>query len=188
MKSYLQSLAARLKVAAPELKTVELDCGQFEQEQPAVKFPAALVNLSATDVSHVKPNLMNCHATLTVTVADMRFSGVQRDPTVAFNFADTVEALATKLNDWTDGRFGRLHLTGISQLQSNPGFVVYQLTFSTSFGLEPSAEPEPTTTEPTTTEPGEPTTTEPGGEPAEPTEPSAEPTTTEPDFEDGPVF
>ena len=146
MKSYLQSLAARLKVAAPELKTVELDCGQFEQEQPAVKFPAALVNLSATDVSHVKPNLMNCHATLTVTVADMRFSGVQRNPADAFGFADTVETLATSLNDWTDGRFSRLHLTAINQLQSNPGFIVYQLTFATSFGLEPSAEP---TTEPT---------------------------------------
>ena len=185
MKSYLNALKTRLS-GVTTLRHIDCQWGQLAYDQPPVKYPCALIEIASSDIRAVKPDALHVGAAVTISIADLRFN---RNQAGAFDVFDTVEAVASRLQGWTDGRFGRLSLTEIRPNGDiQPGFVVYQLTFSTSFGLEPSAEPEPTTTEPTTTEPGEPTTTEPGGEPTEPTEPSAEPTTTEPDFEDGPVF
>ena len=164
MKQYFTALKARLS-SVSTLRTVDAEWGQLNYEQPPVKFPCALIDMSSTDIAAVKPDSVRVHATVNVLVADLRYN---RQPANAFDIYQTVEDVATKLQGWTDGRFRQLSLTAISPVSDAPGFSAYQLQFSTTFGLEPAAEPEPSA-EPTTSEPtAEPTTTEPSAEP-EPT-------------------
>ena len=164
MKQYFTALKARLS-SVSTLRTVDAEWGQLNYEQPPVKFPCALIDMSSTDIAAVKPDSVRVHATVNILVADLRYN---RQPANAFDIYQTVEDVATKLQGWTDGRFRQLSLTAISPVSDAPGFSAYQLQFSTCFGLEPAAEPEPTA-EPTTSEPtAEPTTTEPSAEP-EPT-------------------
>lgn len=140
MKQYFTALKERLS-SVSTLRTVDVEWGQLNYEQPPVLFPCALIDMSSTSIAAVKPDSVNVQASVNILVADLRYN---RQQSTAFDIYQTIEDVAQKLQGWTDGRFRQLSLISIAPVSDAPGFSAYQLQFSTSFGLEPSAEPEPT--------------------------------------------
>lgn len=146
MKPYINALLTRLGTVSA-LRTIDTNWGQLAYEQPPVQFPCALVDIQSTSVGYAKHNLTNVKATVSVTIANTRLTAVGRSVNGGLSFFDTLESVVNALDQWTDGRFDRLQLTGMTPTNTAPGFDAYILSFSTAFSLDtlPFEPLQPTT-------------------------------------------
>ncbi len=62
-------LFLELLKAVPELRWIDMDQGQLEQDRPPVAYPCALINIDYDDVDDKGANIQFCNTTVTIRVA-----------------------------------------------------------------------------------------------------------------------
>lgn len=72
-KDLLLSIQERL-ATVPELKYIDKDWGQLRYEQPAVKYPCALIDLEQAGFSETGKGGQLADVSVTITIADQRLT------------------------------------------------------------------------------------------------------------------
>lgn len=135
----------RLKTEVPELRWIDLECGQLDNNETraAVAFPACLVDIAYPGCEDVSRFAQNVTATVTLRLAfkpggaTSHRSPVQQD---GLNALVTVEKTHTALQGW-----GTAALSDFSRRSAQPekrrdGLRVFRIAYETSFREDSETE------------------------------------------------
>jgi hypothetical protein len=146
MKHILNAIVTRLQEKVPALYSVGENWGQLEQEQPAVKFPCALISFEGAQWENLGQHAQGGYATLRIVVACMPLF---KDTTL--DIFDVMHSVYQALQGWCpDGeRAGRLMRTATTLVRRNDGIRQYEMTCLMQFTEEPAqANTTPTIVQP----------------------------------------
>jgi len=137
---YLKTLAKFGEV--PGIKFVDKDRGQLDhyEQRPSVKFPCALVTVSAPKRKNLASDIQMCNAQISIRLAFERvgdtssISGAGR-LSLALNFYDTVELIEALFQGFTDAEMNPWECTSVVE-EMRSDFEVVRLTFTTSYTKE----------------------------------------------------
>ncbi len=70
MKTIYNAILKRIEEKVPEIKWVDLDCGQLEtKERPPVVFPCCLISIEISDAESITDTIQNCKAKIGIRLA-----------------------------------------------------------------------------------------------------------------------
>jgi len=139
MKFIYEAILARIADQLPEIKYVDLDKGQFEQERPSVSFPACLISLQVSNTQ--ENNRTNLHKQLMVSFRiGWDFSGNTSSITPeaarldSLAYFDLIEKLETAFQGWDDGtrRFNYFSQMALRE-ERRPDIKVISIPWKTSY-------------------------------------------------------
>jgi hypothetical protein len=140
MKIIYDAILARIAAEIPELRYVDLDKGQFEQDRPPVTFPALLVSLQipSTQENH----RTNLHKQVMVTFrVGWDFWGNTSNITPTPNrsqsleYFDLIEKIERTFQGWDDGsrRFNYFSQMALREERLRPDIKIVNIPFKTSY-------------------------------------------------------
>jgi hypothetical protein len=144
----------RLKVV-DSLKWSDLDSGQIDMqnERPAVKFPACLIDIAYPRCEEVASFIQNVTALITLRVV-FSFTGAShsRTPETALAATEAMFATLEEIHDALQG-WGSASLSRFTRISAMPekrrdGLKVYKIVYETGFEETSFLTPEPIVPEP----------------------------------------
>lgn len=142
-KEIYLAVANRLKTEVPELKWIEWDYGQLNDEQPAISYPAALVDVSYDDCRNIEEGEAATTQRVNATVAIKLVFKPQGSSFInataeamqqALAPLDTVEAVHAALQGWrAPGQFAGLARRRGAATPRRDKLKVYTVTYATTF-------------------------------------------------------
>ena len=117
------------------LRYADKDWGQLELEQPAVKFPCALIDIDSVVYSNrANDRVQMADGVLSVKVASLRLSNSNaKAPTTqreqSFACLDMVRTINEQLHLWHTERFSKLIRTSLTKVECAPGYDCYTLRY-----------------------------------------------------------
>ena len=145
MKDIYLEVSERLGGQVPEIRIIDLDCGQIDaggQHRLPLDFPLALVRISVPRTDEVSRTEQNRHVQITVRLAweawPLEVSNLTpaRWRGVALSKLDLVERVAEALQGWGGSFFDYLSLSAIQPQDRADGLMVVRLTFEASYACE----------------------------------------------------
>ncbi|ANQ49603.1 hypothetical protein MY04_4786 [Flammeovirga sp. MY04] len=137
MKQILNSIQNKLS-EIPELRYSGEDWGQLDIDNPAVKFPCALVDMDQFNFSQAGQGVQIGEGTVQVTIADIRLQGnrppSQMDrPSDHDNFMTLVELINSKLHGYYTDEFQPLQRISAVKLKRPDGIRSFTITYETAY-------------------------------------------------------
>ena len=138
MKNIFLAIQDRLS-GIPELKHIDKDWGQLQQERPPVQWPAALLDIEQAVYTQMGRGTQRAEADITVTVAN---ANLQRSSAAvaaskrsnAYTTIDLLDAIHQKLQLFSNGgMFTPLMRTQLRKVFNNDNYEVYTMTYKTAF-------------------------------------------------------
>jgi hypothetical protein len=145
MKDIYLEVSERLGEQVPEIRIIDLDCGQIDaggQHRLPLDFPLALVRISIQRAEDVSRTEQNHHVQIVVRLAWEAWPGEVSNLTptrwrgVALSKLDLVEKVTGALQGWGGSFFDYLSLSSIQPQDRADGLMVYRLTFKASYEWE----------------------------------------------------
>ncbi len=134
-KDLLLSIQERL-ATVPELKYIDKDWGQLRYEQPAVKYPCALIDLEQAGFSETGKGGQLADVSVTITIADQRLTPTSLyAPRKEDGYAaiELMESVHDALQLYYEKGFAPLVRTNWRKLHVSNTFEVYALSYATQF-------------------------------------------------------
>ena len=139
MKHIFLSIQDRLS-KIPALKYIDKDWGQFQYENPPVKWPCALLDVANADFKQLGRGFQQADADITVTVANLNLvRSSARAPMRGHAYAtiDLLEEIHQALQLFSDGQhFSPLMRTNLQKVAADKDMEVYVMTYRTAFRVE----------------------------------------------------
>lgn len=143
-KQIYLSISERLNSLVPDLKWIDYDWGQLNDEQrPAVAFPCALIDIAYPDCKNLAEGAgaveQMVNASITIKLAfqplgDSQVSAPDDTRAKALKPLDTIASLHTALQGWNgDGTFSGLARRRGSPAQGRNKLKVFNLVYETTF-------------------------------------------------------
>jgi hypothetical protein len=145
MKNIYLEVSERLGEKVPEIRIIDLDCGQIDaggQHQLSLDYPLALVRISIQRAEDKSRTTQDHHAQIVIRLAweawPLEVSNLTpaRWKGVALSKLDLVEKVAGALQGWGGSFFDYLSLSSIQPQDRTDGLMVYRLTFNASYECE----------------------------------------------------
>lgn len=142
-KEIYLAVANRLKSQVPELKWIDWDYGQLNDEQPPINYPAALIDIGYDDCRNIEEGeaatTQRVSATISVKLifkpAGNSFIGAAADNIMAaLAPLDTVQAVHAALQGWKEpGVFAGLARSRGNSQPNRTKLKVYLVRYQTAF-------------------------------------------------------
>ena len=118
------------------LQYIDKNWGQLLIEQPPVKFPCALLDISSVDYQQLGGLGQFAEGVLEITVCNYRMASssarsAKKDE--AYLVFDVIEAIHQKLQGWSNGEFQPLIRVGIRKLEAGASYEIYKVSFQTGW-------------------------------------------------------
>ena len=125
----------------PELKYIDLNCGQLQMEKPPLAYPAVLINLSAAVDTQVQDffQIIAANMELTICVKMLSESNSNTPEDVrekALNYMDLSEKIYHKLQGYQDAKFDSFSRKSITDQNLRKGLKTTVQRFETSWQEE----------------------------------------------------
>lgn len=117
------------------LQYIDKNWGQLSLEQPAVKFPCALVDIENVTYNH-REKTQFADASMSVMIAGLRLgnsSAKSNAKADSWKTLDMVRSVNDALHQWNTERFNKLIRTGLRKVECAPGYDCYELTYHLTF-------------------------------------------------------
>lgn len=139
----LKSVQARLADAFPQVKYIDKDWGQLEQEVPAVGFPCILLDVERVEYTDMGGGWQLADATLTVTVANQRTNASSAHaPSAAKNLSyyalELTEQVHRKLQGFHAAVYSPLTRTRFDKVASGARYECYEMRYETQYKCPPA--------------------------------------------------
>ena len=137
------SISARLHTQVADLKWIDYDWGQLNDEQPAVAYPCALIDIAYSDCKNLAAQAGDLDqmvtATITIKLAfkpsgNSQVTAPATDRVVALAPLDTINDLHTALQGWNgNNTFGPLSRRRAMATPRRDKLKVYTIVYETTF-------------------------------------------------------
>ena len=144
LKNIIDKVKTRLQTVE-ELKYIDSDWGQLDQEPPAVKWPCALVDIDNADYEDLGRGGQMVDVHVKVTVALQRLtpgSTASRRRAESYKDYELLGEVHNALHLYGEAEFTPLLRSRFYKEPSEPGTVIYNLTYHTSYETPPAPKPE----------------------------------------------
>lgn len=147
IKEILLSIQGRLGETITEFGYVDKNWGQLSYEQPAVKFPCALIDVENVNFSQTGGGGQMADTQITITVANMRLTSASLTAPRkedAYRIIDLVDKVHAALQLFTDGSYAPLFRSNLKKILADSSRECYQMTYQTAYmvshdtGFEPA--------------------------------------------------
>jgi len=135
MKNIFLSIQEKLS-EIPELKHIDKNWGQLLHEQPPVKFPCALLDITSVNYSQLGNLAQTANGVFEITIADLRLtqsSGKAPRKQNAYSVFDIAESIHQLLHGYTNGEFQPLIRVSLQKLEATSGREVYKASYQTAW-------------------------------------------------------
>lgn len=140
MKQIFLTIQTQLQSEVPELKYIDKDWGQLKYDQPPVKFPCALIDITNVNYSQMGRGYQKADADITITIANMkliRSSAMAPSKIDSYATIDILESVHQALQLFSDGqKFQPLQRTNLKKIFNDKDTEVYTMTYKTAFIVE----------------------------------------------------
>ncbi len=139
MKTIYNQLLQRLEEKVPQLKWIDLDCGQYESnERPAVALPCCLLSIEVADTEDITETIQDCKARISARLA---FENTGRTagnaPEIvrekSLQVYDTIADVYKALQGFETENFEALRRTRQGKEKSRHGYFQYHIDFVCEF-------------------------------------------------------
>jgi len=142
-KQIYLSISARLHSLVPDLKWIDYDWGQLNDERPAVAYPCALIDIAYTDCKNLAEGSdaldQRVNAAIMIKLVfqplgDSQVSAPDDTRAKALKPLDTIASLHTALQGWNgDGTFAGLARRRGGASPRSDKMKVYNIVYETTF-------------------------------------------------------
>jgi len=142
-KQIYLSVSARLHALVPDLKWIDYDWGQLNEELPAVAYPCALIDIAYPDCKNLSEGTgaveQMVNATITIKMAfkplgDSQITAPEERRANALKPLDTIASLHAALQGWNgDGTFAGLARRRGASIPRRDKLKVYNIVYETTF-------------------------------------------------------
>ena len=137
MKEVFKDIQERLKTI-PELRYVGEDWGQLNFEQPPVEWPCVLIDLGNAEFSSEGMKAQQVHATLNITIADIRYHGVSsvlppEQEAKAFEVFDLIEKVNRLLHGTGGEHYSRLCRVSLKKMLREDAVREFVMTYKFAY-------------------------------------------------------
>lgn len=142
-KQIYLSISARLNSLVPDLKWIDYDWGQLNDERPAVAYPCALIDIAYPDCKNLAEGSgaveQRVNAAITIKLAfeplgNSQVTAPEDNRAIALKPLDTIAILHTALQGWNgDGSFAGLARRRGSPAPGRNKLKVFNLVYETTF-------------------------------------------------------
>ncbi len=139
MKTIYNALLEQIEKEVPEIKWIDLDCGQLDtNERPPVAFPACLLNIGIPDIQTIADTIQYCKADITVRlVFDNKGRTAnntnEQEREKSLKIYDTIANVYRALQGFSTENFDALNRTSQGKEKSRHGYFQYRIDFSCEF-------------------------------------------------------
>lgn len=130
----------------PELRWIDLEKGQMQQDKPPMVFPAALIDIKLPKTENMNDVNQRCMAYVTITLC-FSFTGDREssafsagDRAASFEYLKLSRKLYEKLQGWEAKDYSPLERVNSGEPFKRPGYKINATTFKTEY-FETSFEP-----------------------------------------------
>lgn len=149
-KDIIQAIAARL-ADVKTLHYIDRDWGQLDEEQPAVKFPCALVDVEQIQFEDCLNTVQTAECDITITVAVLNFHNTSRcapKKDKGYDVFDIIDDIHAALHLYGTQNLAPLVRRSIVKIDVGKDHAVYQLTYHTAYTTRLDREYDTTPTAP----------------------------------------
>ena len=142
-KQIYLSISARLNSLVPDLKWIDYDWGQLNDERPSVAYPCALIDIAFPDCRNLAEGTgvveQRVNASITIKLAfeplgASQVTAPEESRMTALKPLDTIAVLHTALQGWNgDGTFGGLARRRAGAIPRRDKLKVYNIVYETTF-------------------------------------------------------
>jgi hypothetical protein len=142
-KQIYLAISARLKTKVTDLKWIDYDWGQFNDDRAAVAFPCALIDIAFSDCKTLAagPEATEQMVSAVVTVklvfqpqGESHTAAPESSRLIALSPLDTIASVHTALQAWNgDGIFAGLSRRRAGSTPRKDRLKVYNITYETTF-------------------------------------------------------
>lgn len=141
MKEIVKAIQDRIKSEVPEIKYIDMDYGQLNEENPPVKYPAVIIDIDGMECEQLQEcgdaKLQRVTASIRITLAWLHTSpSNQASPSrnTALKYWDVLGKIHQALQGFTDGEhFGALFRTRMASRMAAKGMIEKDVYYSTIF-------------------------------------------------------
>jgi hypothetical protein len=144
MKQIFTDIISRLG-EVKGLKYIDKDWGQLSLENPAAKFPCALVDIASVAYTNRADNAQMADGILNVTIAGLRLSpssSMAQSRGDAWMTLDLIRDVNDALHLWHTDHFSRLIRQQFAKVDSSPGYDCYVLSYHITWWDYPQPHPK----------------------------------------------
>ena len=119
-----------------DLKHIDKNWGQLLHEQPPVKFPCALLDISSVEYSQLDHLAQKANGIIEITIANFRLTNSSsKAPRKedAYAVLEIIEKIHQRLHGWSNGEFQRLIRVDVQKLDASYAYEVYKISFQTAW-------------------------------------------------------
>ncbi len=122
----------------PQLRWVDFNRGQLQEELPPISYPCALVDIDLPSCENIDEDFQQVRASFTITlvfksIGETNSKAPQKRREYALNYFDTVDAVFDKLQGYSDDSFYPFERTSVRNQNIRIGLKTVELSFSTSW-------------------------------------------------------
>ena len=136
MKEVISAIQDKITEEVTDLKYVDKDWGQLDYDQPPVKYPFCLIDITDMDYSNLAHGTQIGTGQVVITVGVMHLTASSSQAPDKENSYKAVELLK-KINDvvqtWSNGEFSNLIRTRTKKLYKSKGLDIYCAFYSTQW-------------------------------------------------------
>lgn len=145
MKQLYLTVTELLK-EVPQLRWVDFNDGQLQEEQPSIAYPCALVDIDLPSCENIHDDLQQVRASFNITLVfkssgETNTNAPKSRREFALNYFDTVDAVFEKLQGYGDDNFYPFERTSVRTQNIRRGLKVIELSFSTSWTEDCNSKP-----------------------------------------------
>jgi hypothetical protein len=135
MKNIFLSIQEKLSEVT-ELKHTDKNWGQLLYEQPPVKFPCALLDITGVNYSQLGNLAQTANGVVEITIANLRLthsSGKAPKKQESYTVFEIIEKIHQLLHGWTDEKFSPLIRVNLQKLDAAYCYEIYKVSYQTTW-------------------------------------------------------
>jgi hypothetical protein len=135
MKNIFLSIQEKLSEIT-ELQHIDKNWGQLLYEQPPVKFPCALLDITGADYSQMGNLSQTANGIVEITIANLRFtpsSGKAPRKEGSYHVFEIMDKIHQLLHGYTNGEFQPLIRINLQKLDATAGYEIYKASYQTAW-------------------------------------------------------
>lgn len=122
----------------PEIKWVDFDLGQMQEEMPSVAFPCVLIDIDFPTTENIDSHLQHVQANFNISlhtkiIGETNRNAPKRVQEQALSYLDLVDKITAKIQGYADTNFYSFERKSIRQTAFVYGVKTTIISFDTSF-------------------------------------------------------
>ena len=145
MKHIFLSLQEKL-AEIKELKHIDKNWEQLKYDQPPVKFPCALLDISSVNYSQLGNLAQTANGIIEITVANLQLTpSSEKAPRKenAYTVFEIIEKIHQLLHGWSNGEFQPLIRINLQKLDATKAYEIYKVSYQTAWRVHKETDMTP---------------------------------------------